>query len=245
MINVVIWWPDYWYDDLDCFCVFGFTASQNSILAKLTTAAIALVATSENGQWIRCIQQLLHKCTLYWLGVQLTVSITISSTSIIQLQWTDLFSSCYTSAWCWWIYSCCTCIYMYGFISSCQWVDAFSSYCYIVRTCMGWVYVNNHITCVSSSCIKCVCADTSTSQLAEPLWTEPGLKSRISMHKLIKKNKKKRRQGMNGWTFSQNPRKWWKSHYHLCSAVIALVFGFLSVNVFSSCHTTAWRLVNE
>ena len=136
-------------------------------------------------------------------------------------------------------------VYMYGFISSCQWVDAFSSYCYIVRTCMGWVYVNNHITCVSSSCRKCVCADTSTSQLAEPLWTEPGLKSRISMHTLINKKIKKRRQGMNGWTFSQNPRKWGKSHYHLCSAVIALVFGFLSVNVFSSCHTTAWRLVNE
>ena len=47
-------------------------------------------------------------------------------------------------------------------------------------------------------------------QLAEPLWTDPGVKSGISVHKLIstlKKTKKKRRQGMNGQTFSQNPRK--------------------------------------
>ena len=41
----------------------------------------------------------------------------------------------------------------------------------------------------------------------------------ISVHELIstlkKKRKKKRRQGMNGRTFSQNPRKRGKSHYHI------------------------------
>ena len=49
-------------------------------------------------------------------------------------------------------------------------------------------------------------------QLAEPLWTDPGLESGISAHELIsirkkKKKEKKHRQGMNGRTFSQNPRK--------------------------------------
>ena len=52
-----------------------------------------------------------------------------------------------------------------------------------------------------------------SSQLAEPLWTDPGLKSGISLHELIsisEKNNnkngqtnKKRRRGMNGLTFSQ------------------------------------------
>ena len=47
------------------------------------------------------------------------------------------------------------------------------------------------------------------------LWTDPGLKSGISVRKLIstykKKKKKKRRQGMNFRTFSQNPRRRGKS----------------------------------
>ena len=52
------------------------------------------------------------------------------------------------------------------------------------------------------------------SQLAEPLWTDPGLRSGISVHELIstsiKKTKKtnlKCRQEMNGRTFPQNPGK--------------------------------------
>ena len=55
-----------------------------------------------------------------------------------------------------------------------------------------------------------------SSQLAEPLWTGPGLKSEISVRELIstlKKKKKERRRGMNGRIFSQNPRKRGKSHY--------------------------------
>ena len=44
---------------------------------------------------------------------------------------------------------------------------------------------------------------TQCSQLAEPLWTDPCVKSGISVHL----KKKKPRQGMNGGTFSQNPRK--------------------------------------
>ena len=43
----------------------------------------------------------------------------------------------------------------------------------------------------------------------EPLWTDHGLKSGISEWELIStlKKKKKRRQGMNGQIFSQNPHK--------------------------------------
>ena len=50
-----------------------------------------------------------------------------------------------------------------------------------------------------------------SSQLALPLWTDPGLKSGISVRELIstskKKEKKKRRRGMNGRTVSPNPPK--------------------------------------
>ena len=58
---------------------------------------------------------------------------------------------------------------------------------------------------------------SQSSQLAEPLWTHLGLKSGISVRELIstlKKKKKKRRRGMNGQTFSPNPRKRGKSHHH-------------------------------
>ena len=51
------------------------------------------------------------------------------------------------------------------------------------------------------------------SQLAEPLWTDPGLKSGISVHKLISTLKKRCRRGMNGQTFSQNPGRGGKSHH--------------------------------
>ena len=49
-----------------------------------------------------------------------------------------------------------------------------------------------------------------SSQLAEPLWTDPSIKSGISVRELIfksKKKKKRRRPGMNGRTFSQNTHK--------------------------------------
>ena len=62
-----------------------------------------------------------------------------------------------------------------------------------------------------------------SSQLTEPLWTDPGIKSKISMCELIstskKKEKKKHRLGMNGRTFSPNPRKRGKSHHlHLLAS---------------------------
>ena len=46
------------------------------------------------------------------------------------------------------------------------------------------------------------------SQLTEPLWTDPGIKSGIRVHELIStlKKKKKCRQGMNCEAFSLNPR---------------------------------------
>ena len=56
-----------------------------------------------------------------------------------------------------------------------------------------------------------------SSQLAEPLWTDPGIMSGISDRELIttsKKKKKKRRRGLDGWTFSQKPRKQVKTHHH-------------------------------
>ena len=58
---------------------------------------------------------------------------------------------------------------------------------------------------------------SQSSQLVEPLWTDPGLKSASSVFELIstskKKKKKKRRRGMNGRTFSQNPGKRGKRHH--------------------------------
>ena len=58
---------------------------------------------------------------------------------------------------------------------------------------------------------------SQSSQLAEPLWTGPGLKSGVSLRELIStyKNKtKKRWRGTNCRTFSQNPRTRGKSHHH-------------------------------
>ena len=48
-----------------------------------------------------------------------------------------------------------------------------------------------------------------SSPLAEPLWTDSGVKSRISARELISatKKEKKRKRGMNGRMFSPNPRK--------------------------------------
>ena len=55
-----------------------------------------------------------------------------------------------------------------------------------------------------------------SSQLADPLWTDPGIKSEISVRELISASKKKRRRrAMNGRTFSKNPRQRGKSHHHL------------------------------
>ena len=57
-----------------------------------------------------------------------------------------------------------------------------------------------------------------SSQLAEPLGIHHAVKNGINVRELIStsKKKKKLRQGMNGGTFSQNPRKGGKRH-HLCS----------------------------
>ena len=44
-----------------------------------------------------------------------------------------------------------------------------------------------------------------SSQLTVPLWTDPGLKSGISVHDLISTLKKKRRRVKNDRTFSQSP----------------------------------------
>ena len=60
---------------------------------------------------------------------------------------------------------------------------------------------------------------SQSSLLAEPLCTDPGLKSGISVRKLIctlKKKKKKKTplRGINCQTFSQNPRTRGKSYHH-------------------------------
>ena len=51
-------------------------------------------------------------------------------------------------------------------------------------------------------------------QLAELRWTKPGVKSGISVRKLISTLKKKKRTGEECRTFSQSPRTRRKSHYH-------------------------------
>ena len=54
-----------------------------------------------------------------------------------------------------------------------------------------------------------------SSQLAEPLWTDPGIKSGISVREIISTlKKKKRRWGMKGRTFSLIPCKRGNSHHH-------------------------------
>ena len=54
-----------------------------------------------------------------------------------------------------------------------------------------------------------------SSQLPEPMWTDPGLKSGIDVCKLIfTLRKKKHRWGINGWTFSPNSRKQQKRHHY-------------------------------
>ena len=70
----------------------------------------------------------------------------------------------------------------------------------------------NKLTCKSSGNTQ-----LQSSQLTEPLWIDPGLKSWIVVRELIstlkKKKKKECRWGMNCWTFSQNPGMQWKSHH--------------------------------
>ena len=63
-----------------------------------------------------------------------------------------------------------------------------------------------------------------SSQLAEPIWTDPCIKSGISVRvanlhfkkkkKKKKERKRKRRRGMNGRTFSKNPGARGKKHHH-------------------------------
>ena len=65
---------------------------------------------------------------------------------------------------------------------------------------------------------------SQSSQLAELVWTDPGIKSGISVHELIsisptnkqkrRREKKRRRRRMNGRTFSQNPRKREERNHH-------------------------------
>ena len=59
-------------------------------------------------------------------------------------------------------------------------------------------------------------ARLQSSQLAEPLRTDLGIKSGISVRELIptSKKKKKRRRGINRRTFSQKPRKRGESHHN-------------------------------
>ena len=61
-------------------------------------------------------------------------------------------------------------------------------------------------------------ARSQSSQLAEPLWIDPGLKSGFSVHELISTLKKKRRRGINCRTFSKNPHTRGKSHHHTATA---------------------------
>ena len=60
-----------------------------------------------------------------------------------------------------------------------------------------------------------------SSQLAEPLWTDPGLKSEISVRELISIQKKKKcRRGSNAPTFPQIFGSEETSHYHRVSTAL-------------------------
>ena len=85
-------------------------------------------------------------------------------------------------------------------------------------------YQGSELTCNSSGN-----AHPLSSQLAEPLWTDPGPKSGITVCELIStlKNKyKKRRLGMNCLTFFQNPRTRGKRHHHQRSNEHSLITPF-------------------
>ena len=75
-----------------------------------------------------------------------------------------------------------------------------------------------------------------SSQLAEPLWTNPGLKSGISACEVIftLKKTKQCRWVMNGWTFSQNLCKQGKTHHH--SECRDHLFMVQLLQLSSSCH---------
>ena len=104
-----------------------------------------------------------------------------------------------------------------------------------------------------------------SSQLAEPLWTYPGINSGISVHKLIAPLKKKRSADgeINGRTFSQNHCKWEKSHHQasngLCPFIIlycnityshrkyeqSYCFMFQTVNTSKYSFSSPWSAVQQ
>ena len=80
-----------------------------------------------------------------------------------------------------------------------------------------------------------------SSQLAERMRTDPGLKSGISVRELIFTLKKKnaRREWMNGRTFSPNSRKQGKCHYF--ATCVRLGYGFVPCK--KMCHSCSACLV--
>ena len=71
-----------------------------------------------------------------------------------------------------------------------------------------------------------------SSHPADPLWTDSGIKSGISVREptsTSKNNNRKRRLGMNGRTFSQTPHRRGKSHHnygchsnqHICWQIVS------------------------
>ena len=102
-----------------------------------------------------------------------------------------------------------------SFCNKCRWQDTPKHACTLDPTKSEWCdhagvqascgnLSGNELTFCLSENIQ-----PQSSQLAEPLWTDPGIKSGISVRELIftSKKKKRRRRGINGRTFSQNPHK--------------------------------------
>ena len=91
-------------------------------------------------------------------------------------------------------------------------------------------------------------AQPQLSQLAEPLWTDPGLTSGNSVCKLIStlKNKQKKcKQGMNGCTLSQNPWKQRKSHHLAVPFLPSLYLGYQVPEKPRGKLSSFWRNKNE
>ena len=103
---------------------------------------------------------------------------------------------------------------------------------YSAKSAGGKLHLNlhtplTHLTAVQAECENLLGNELTRNSpgnnrlrsyhLAEPLWTDRGLKSGISLRELISslKKKKKRRRGINCRTFSQNPRTPGKSHQSL------------------------------
>ena len=136
---------------------------------------------------------------------------------------------------------------------------------------VGWLWLSRHsVETYPETSLHIILSGNirpQLSQFAEPLWTDPGIKSGFSVHKLIsalKKNTKWGKQGMNGQMYSRNARKQGKSHQWkevhsgdrmgiekaMCPSDVLFHFRFWKVQEWAEEHseqvgTNGWRRADK